>query len=597
MQVQSSQAVLTVEDVFAELDELQARGELVEATARLCNFLREQPNCAAAHHRLGHIFKARGQVEKAAKSYRRTVELAPENWNAWRQLGNAARELSRYGEALESYEAALKVKPGCRDTNLQMGSFLHSRRQYGLAIESFRKALAADPTYAEAHLRLGHALRKIRREADADECYLAAVKSGTRDIQAFVSVLESKTLDEAARTVATEIAERRIDEFSRTNSRLFTRLAYFIGRRKMAAGDHQGAVAFLASRGDPQGDYPAFIDANQALLDCLLVLGREEEAAPVRRRLQMMRAYVTEQTISNQVESEDYEDRFFGAIMTPEVRKEIIKDRFVALWPIDNAEFQDVDVFSARHVLQGLPKPERPIPRGSKIFTFGSCFASNVAYSLYQQGMDAFYLQLFEDLNTTFANKAFLAWLRGVSDDAATNEALDEMYAVHRDRIRQNLIEAELVILTVGVAPALFARDTGEYVLMPERSGAAVEWRMTGVEQNRKNLLAIVEHIRALNPEAPIVMTVSPVPLYGTTFMPSAVIADCTSKSTLRVAVHEVMSSGVDGLFYWPSFEIVRWVCGHSDRANWGDPDSRHIDQGVLDKIMRLFIERYVDAD
>ena len=74
-----------------------------------------------------------------------------------------------------------------------------------------------------------------------------------------------------------------------------------------------------------------------------------------------------------------------------------------------------------------------------------------------------------------------------------------------------------------------------------------------------------------------------------------AVEVDCISKSTLRVAVANVMRDKIEGVFYWPSFEIVRWLAPHIAPA-YGVDDGllRHVNTGLIDLITDLFVEYYV---
>ncbi len=110
----------------------------------------------------------------------------------------------------------------------------------------------------------------------------------------------------------------------------------------------------------------------------------------------------------------------------------------------------------------------------------------------------------------------------------------------------------------------------------------------------------VLDSLRRLAKRPPtIVLTVSPVPLSGTLEFHSAVVADCISKSTLRVACHEVMSvqEGTDVL-YWPSFEIVRWLGTHfgPDQPHvYGahDSNTRHVSEWMVTLIIDLFLEHY----
>ncbi len=96
-----------------------------------------------------------------------------------------------------------------------------------------------------------------------------------------------------------------------------------------------------------------------------------------------------------------------------------------------------------------------------------------------------------------------------------------------------------------------------------------------------------------------IVLTVSPVPISGTTEFGSAVVADCVSKSTLRVACHEVATfHQAEDVVYWPSFEIVRWLGPHYGPAHplvYGadDDNTRHVSGWIVKIIIDLFLERF----
>jgi hypothetical protein len=83
----------------------------------------------------------------------------------------------------------------------------------------------------------------------------------------------------------------------------------------------------------------------------------------------------------------------------------------------------------------------------------------------------------------------------------------------------------------------------------------------------------------------------------GTTEFYSAITADCLSKSTLRLACHEVCAKRPD-IIYWPSFEIVRWLGVHytrPDRPVFGHEDgiARHVSNWVVDMIIDLFIQHH----
>jgi hypothetical protein len=108
----------------------------------------------------------------------------------------------------------------------------------------------------------------------------------------------------------------------------------------------------------------------------------------------------------------------------------------------------------------------------------------------------------------------------------------------------------------------------------------------------------IISSIRALAPEAAVVLTVSPVPLSVTTEFNSAIIADCVSKSTLRVAVHEVLNQKLPKVVYWPAFEMVRWLNGNVGGFYGADDgSSHHPNLALINLIMDSFIRVFGDAE
>jgi hypothetical protein len=79
--------------------------------------------------------------------------------------------------------------------------------------------------------------------------------------------------------------------------------------------------------------------------------------------------------------------------------------------------------------------------------------------------------------------------------------------------------------------------------------------------------------------------------------MRSAVVADCVSKSILRAAVHEVLTTRRD-VIYFPAFEIVRWLSGYTASDVFGNKDqnSRHISDWLVDFITEKFIDKFFEV-
>ena len=68
------------------------------------------------------------------------------------------------------------------------------------------------------------------------------------------------------------------------------------------------------------------------------------------------------------------------------------------------------------------------------------------------------------------------------------------------------------------------------------------------------------------------------------------------SKSTLRACVEEVMKERPEDVFYWPSFEIVRWMGAYfagrqAPAYGVADGATRHVSRRLVDTIIRLFLD------
>jgi hypothetical protein len=119
----------------------------------------------------------------------------------------------------------------------------------------------------------------------------------------------------------------------------------------------------------------------------------------------------------------------------------------------------------------------------------------------------------------------------------------------------------------------------------------SIVFRTISVSENVENLTRIAELIWKASPHAMLVLTVSPVPLRASLEHNSALVADCLSKSTLRVAADEFLRKEKKRALYWPSFEAVRWMGSYTDAAFGAEDGSAfHVNQAVVTEVLRAFI-------
>jgi hypothetical protein len=275
-------------------------------------------------------------------------------------------------------------------------------------------------------------------------------------------------------------------------------------------------------------------------------------------------------------------------------------------FPKRQEEFGDLQKIIDSHVLPGWLPEAAPFSRESSVLTMGSCFAQNLRNYLGERGLQSDWLFVPPGLNNTFALRNFIDWcLTGErASDAYWYDAHSEGGAVkwappgEHEAYRRVLRDMSGLVLTVGLAEVWYDTGTGGVFWrgIPKSiyDSARHKCRVSTVAENRDNLSHIVRALRALRPEFPIIVTLSPIPLKATFERPSILSADCVSKSTLRVAIHELLGEGHSNLHYWPSFEIVRWLGSHIEEALFGeDGNTRHINRRTVRLILESFIRHY----
>jgi hypothetical protein len=279
-------------------------------------------------------------------------------------------------------------------------------------------------------------------------------------------------------------------------------------------------------------------------------------------------------------------------------------------WPTRKASFEDAAGVIRRSLLRGLPTD--PLAGdGSSFMTLGSCFACNLGMRLRAAGRNVHFEEIGEEVNSTFANRYLLDWVGHGAAPAGPTAIMESVYGpAMRERLARAIASTDVFVLTVGVAPCFFHRQTGEFMFSTMASNTASDriaevsvMRTTTVEENADNIRHIIAAVRRIaGRKIKVVLTVSPVPLSGSSEFSSAVIADCISKSTLRLACQEVLAQRPWGVFYWPSFEIVRWLGPHFGAAQpdiYGahDGNTRHVSPWLVDIIVDLFLEHFAAGE
>jgi hypothetical protein len=274
-------------------------------------------------------------------------------------------------------------------------------------------------------------------------------------------------------------------------------------------------------------------------------------------------------------------------------------------FPKNVSQYQDFTGLVRRYLLAGVERAGL-IDRATPIMTLGSCFAGRLAEVLGDRDYDVFNQPIGEEVNSPRASRHLLDWIEHGAHDGPTRAMQEAFGAEVRERMAQSIRHAQVHLFTLGVAPAFFSRDDGEFVFMNPRSEQSVDYllaisrmRTPTVEETAADLRAVFASLARIAGRRPtIILTLSPAPMGVTTELGSAVIADCLSKSVLRLAAHQALGCEKAQVLYWPSFEMVRWLgthLGHRHPDVFGieDGNARHVSMWMIEAIIDLFLEWY----
>lgn len=271
-------------------------------------------------------------------------------------------------------------------------------------------------------------------------------------------------------------------------------------------------------------------------------------------------------------------------------------------YPDKSQQFHgDMRTLIKNHIANGFLNNNKLFDHNSNFFTMGSCFSRHVAQSLRDRNYNVTHVDVFDVFHTTFSNRYFIDWLKGSLKDDETGKRVREIMGggYSREHIIDSIKNTNVFIMTVGVAPAFFDRETGDFIL-PRASilnyRALAEkyiFRTSSVSENTENMMYILSYIRELAPKSKIIITVSPIPLPVTFEFDSAIVADCLSKSVMRLTAHEIVhNSGIDDIYYWPSFEVFRWAGSNASPLYSADDGSAlHVSSDAVCAVTDCFVD------
>jgi hypothetical protein len=160
------------------------------------------------------------------------------------------------------------------------------------------------------------------------------------------------------------------------------------------------------------------------------------------------------------------------------------------------------------------------------------------------------------------------------------------------DEMRRAFEEATAFIFTFGMTEVFINRRSGRVAAQkPGYAGGGGLEEATRHDstfgENLENVRSLIRMIRARKPGAPIIMSVSPVPLARTFGPLDIVTASFEGKSILRAVLGQVVRE-FEGVAYLPSYEYVTML-GETGQRD----DLRHVHKETVATIVAAFFDAF----
>jgi hypothetical protein len=170
-------------------------------------------------------------------------------------------------------------------------------------------------------------------------------------------------------------------------------------------------------------------------------------------------------------------------------------------------------------------------------------------------------------------------------------EEVAALRSSHLSRVRALFADLDIFVFTLGLTEAWVSnRDDTAYPTAPGVIAGDYEpadYRFANFRYNDVygDLRGFIQGLRAVNPGARIILTVSPVPLAATATGNHVLVATTYSKSVLRSVAGDI-AADLPGVYYFPSFEVIT---GQPTRHMYYNADQRTVGEHGVAEVMRHF--------
>lgn len=137
---------------------------------------RAESNSANDLQNYGIALYATGNLQEAEQTYKKQIEVDPENSVAHNNLANTLRDEKKFEQAAEEYEQAIKFSPKALNSYTNLASlYQYSLGDLDKAIAVYGRAIEAMPDNADFNVLLGIAFEQKKDFANARKSFEKAL--------------------------------------------------------------------------------------------------------------------------------------------------------------------------------------------------------------------------------------------------------------------------------------------------------------------------------------------------------------------------------------------------------------------------------------
>lgn len=152
-----------------------------------------------------------------------------------------------------------------------------------------------------------------------------------------------------------------------------------------------------------------------------------------------------------------------------------------------------------------------------------------------------------------YFQERWLNYLLHSSISAPSPEALQQQLAQSLQKVRSTLLEAQVLMLTLGTSFVYELLDPALTVANCHKQPQKLfNKRLVTAEEMLQTLINLWQQSKALNPDLKLILTVSPVRHLKDTLELNSV-----SKAQLRVVCHQLSEIHPQDIYYFPSYELL----------------------------------------